>query len=150
LQLESLRSHLANRFPSWVGFCHNDLQYGNMLLFRHAEADGGVVGTAESGSIVANGSSDAAVPAAALEAVAAVTAAAAAAAEGAASKAAGAPVAQDDPAGQPAAEAGSVAANGSQDGHQTAVKLIDYEYSTLNECVGRDFYCVVWQSWHGL
>ena len=23
---------MRERVPSWLGFCHNDLQYGNMLL----------------------------------------------------------------------------------------------------------------------
>lgn len=29
---------MSQRFPLWLGFSHNDLQYGNMLLFRTAAA----------------------------------------------------------------------------------------------------------------
>lgn len=41
LQLAELEAQLAARFPAWVGFCHNDLQYGNMLLFGAGESGAG-------------------------------------------------------------------------------------------------------------
>jgi thiamine kinase-like enzyme len=78
------------RFPPWIGFCHNDLQYGNLLLF------GG-----DSGSV-----------------------------------AAGSGWAADGSNGD-----GTVSADGPADGAAAGdgegvgglfVKLIDYEYSTLN------------------
>ncbi|GAB4823326.1 hypothetical protein N2152v2_010372 [Parachlorella kessleri] len=31
-ELAKLEACFSSRFPSWLGFCHNDLQYGNMLL----------------------------------------------------------------------------------------------------------------------
>ena len=34
LQLEVLEARMSQLFPPWVAFCHNDVQYGNMLLFR--------------------------------------------------------------------------------------------------------------------
>ena len=32
LQIDELEGLLKERYASWLGFCHNDLQYGNMLL----------------------------------------------------------------------------------------------------------------------
>lgn len=32
-QLSTFRQRMDARFPPWIGFCHNDLQYGNLLLF---------------------------------------------------------------------------------------------------------------------
>ena len=31
-QIDELQELMQRRVPSWLGFCHNDLQYGNMLL----------------------------------------------------------------------------------------------------------------------
>ena len=31
-QIEELEGLMRDHVPSWLGFCHNDLQYGNMLL----------------------------------------------------------------------------------------------------------------------
>ncbi|KAL4859074.1 putative choline kinase 2 [Chlorella vulgaris] len=39
-ELHALESRLAASFPSWVGFCHNDLLNGNILLFTSPAADG--------------------------------------------------------------------------------------------------------------
>lgn len=35
-QLGALQARLEAAHPAWVAFCHNDLQYGNMLLLRGA------------------------------------------------------------------------------------------------------------------
>ena len=32
IQIEELEGLMRDHVPSWLGFCHNDLQYGNMLL----------------------------------------------------------------------------------------------------------------------
>ncbi|KAL4459006.1 hypothetical protein ABPG75_013871 [Micractinium tetrahymenae] len=78
VELAELEAQIAARFPSWVGFCHNDLQYGNMLLF-------GAGGSCSSGN-----------------------------------------------AGGPSAVDGQAAAAVAL-GTAVEVKLIDYEYSTLND-----------------
>ena len=35
LQIDALQHTLTAEQPGWLGFCHNDLQYGNMLLAAH-------------------------------------------------------------------------------------------------------------------
>jgi len=35
LQIDALQHSLTAEQPGWLGFCHNDLQYGNMLLAAH-------------------------------------------------------------------------------------------------------------------
>lgn len=35
LQIDALQHTLTAQQPGWLGFCHNDLQYGNMLLAAH-------------------------------------------------------------------------------------------------------------------
>ena len=45
-----MEAAFAERFPLWLAFCHNDLQYGNMLLFPGSSgggsSDGGGAGSA--------------------------------------------------------------------------------------------------------
>jgi hypothetical protein len=36
-QIEALENHLTANGPTWMGFCHNDTQYGNMLLHTASE-----------------------------------------------------------------------------------------------------------------
>lgn len=36
LQIDALQHLLTAEQPGWLGFCHNDLQYGNMLLAAHS------------------------------------------------------------------------------------------------------------------
>ncbi|KAL4431584.1 hypothetical protein ABPG77_001426 [Micractinium sp. CCAP 211/92] len=79
VELAQLEAHLAARFPLWVGFCHNDTQYGNMLLFGSSSSSSSNGHIAEVGAAM-NGPAAAASPTASIE-----------------------------------------------------VKLIDYEYSTLND-----------------
>lgn len=35
VQIDALQPTLTSTQPGWLGFCHNDLQYGNMLLAAH-------------------------------------------------------------------------------------------------------------------
>lgn len=104
LQLDQLRARLAEAFPAWVAFCHNDLQYGNMLLF------GGGASSAPSsprGASLPGGAS----PPGGRHAPAAVRA-----------------------TGAVLAAAAEALADGSTGGGSgVSVKLIDYEYSTLND-----------------
>ena len=110
---------MAALHPSWVGFCHNDLQYGNMLLFPPTGSGGSNGGVA--GTNVAQ-----------LQMPAAGGGAGAAAGEAAGAACAMAPANGGSPAngGPSSSSAGNAAAT-------TTVKLIDYEYSTLND-VGFD------------
>ena len=32
MQIQELQHTLTAKHPGWLGFCHNDLQYGNMLM----------------------------------------------------------------------------------------------------------------------
>ena len=32
MQIKELQHTLTAKHPGWLGFCHNDLQYGNMLM----------------------------------------------------------------------------------------------------------------------
>lgn len=32
VQIQELQHALTAKHPGWLGFCHNDLQYGNMLM----------------------------------------------------------------------------------------------------------------------
>lgn len=38
LQIDALQHTLTAEQPGWLGFCHNDLQYGNMLLAAHTSS----------------------------------------------------------------------------------------------------------------
>ncbi|KFM22904.1 Choline/ethanolamine kinase [Auxenochlorella protothecoides] len=48
-EVAQLRRYHESTFPLWLGFCHNDLQYGNMLLCpgRDASPQGSPAGPAE-------------------------------------------------------------------------------------------------------
>ncbi|PSC76159.1 putative choline kinase 2 [Micractinium conductrix] len=100
-QVEELEALLAAGSPPWVGFCHNDLQYGNMLLFRGGSSSSPGGGGGAAAAAAAQPAADGAIPVAA--------------GSGAAGGA--------GPAGGSAAVAAAT----------VAVKLIDYEYSTLND-----------------
>lgn len=38
-QIKKLEARLTSRGPTWIGFCHNDTQYGNMLLHTASSAE---------------------------------------------------------------------------------------------------------------
>jgi len=38
MQINALEKHLASKGSTWMGFCHNDTQYGNMLLHTASES----------------------------------------------------------------------------------------------------------------
>jgi thiamine kinase-like enzyme len=109
-QLNHLHAHMRQRFPAWIGFCHNDLQYGNALRFVGDEICATRAQTTSSHADAYRSTPHGHV--AAREG----PAAAAAAAGGAATAAAAAP-----------GEVPPAAAPG------TWVRLIDYEYSSPND-----------------
>ena len=65
MQLAALQARLEASFPTWVGFCHNDLQYGNMLLLRGAGASSAGASNGTTGSSGSDGQQAAAAAAAA-------------------------------------------------------------------------------------
>lgn len=116
MQLDAIQARLAALHPPWVAFCHNDLQYGNMLLMGAAPSSrpGGASppGGRSAPAALRGGSPRAG------DAVAATLAAAAAALAG------GAAAGSDGGSGGSGRPAGSSG---------PWVTLIDYEYSTLND-----------------
>lgn len=38
LQINNLERRLTSAGPTWMGFCHNDTQYGNLLLHTASDA----------------------------------------------------------------------------------------------------------------
>ena len=138
LQLAALEAHLAARYPAWVGFCHNDLQYGNMLLF--GSSTGGTASSAADAATAAAAAAAAAgtAAAAAQEGGAAAGVGTAAAAADGGSPAANGAAGEGDSPGEAAADADGAGGKASDaDGGSAAgplsIKLIDYEYSTLND-----------------
>ena len=121
-QLDALQARLAALHPAWVAFCHNDLQYGNMLLM------GAAAGSRPGGASPPGGrSAPAAVRGGSPRADAAVAATLAAAAAALGAPAAAATPGRSGIGPEPEPSSGGGA----------WVKLIDYEYSTLND-VGFD------------
>ena len=103
-EVERLEASYAQRFPAWVGFCHNDLQYGNMLWLLEARETSPAAEAGGGGGDGANG----------------IAAHGVAAHGGVAANGGSVVLAQD------AAEEEVFLQPG-------RIKLIDYEYSTLND-----------------
>ncbi|KAL6771211.1 hypothetical protein ACKKBF_B34375 [Auxenochlorella protothecoides x Auxenochlorella symbiontica] len=116
-EVAQLRRYHESTFPLWLGFCHNDLQYGNMLLCpgRDASPQGSPAGPAEE-SATPPGS-----PRAVLASGDALGLSYPSADPGLAS-AAGGGDATPEPGSPPSPRAAT-----------EHIRLIDYEYATLND-----------------